>query len=326
MQRITWYALLAVVALVAPIGGQAQAPKTQIPRATVRELATIEGDTSGFVRLPGGSTLIYGLKTESTDPNQPRVDGSTFAYDVATKRRTLLGTDMRPAAVSPRGDRLAFTRSSENPTGFFLWTMPINPKTGIATGQAQRVSLRPVQRNRASFSPDGKMLAFKSGPLPNGSWEVTIVPATGGPERAVASHRGNSLGIAWSADGQSLYLERGDDNPQTSIERVPAAGGATTPLVPRTRITNRMAVGLSPDRRVAFFQDNPKSFYYRTSSGVEGEIAAALPPLDDGWGYNLTLDSSLRYTTMIYVHKDGHTTSKILEIDFGPALLAITKR
>jgi Tol biopolymer transport system component len=301
MQRITWYFLLAIAALVTPPPGRAQAPAAQMPRANVRELVTVDGLTSGFVLLPGGNTLIYGVTSDHTEPNQPRVDGDTFAYDVATKRRTLLGANMRPVAVSPRGDRLAFTRSSENPTESFLWTMPIDPKTGIGTGQAQRVSLRPVQRNRASFSPDGNALAFKAGPLPNGSWEVTIVPATGGPERVVKSYPGNSLGVAWSTDGLSLYLERDDVSPQTSIERVPVAGGPSTPLVARTQITNKQAAGLSGDARVAFFHDNPDRFFYRTASGVDGEISAVLPPLDDGWGYNLTLDSSMRYTTMTQV-------------------------
>lgn len=52
MQRITWCALLAVVALVAPSAGRAQAPQAQAPQAKVREIATIEGSSNGFVLLP----------------------------------------------------------------------------------------------------------------------------------------------------------------------------------------------------------------------------------------------------------------------------------
>ena len=92
---------------------------------------------------------------------------------------------MVPGGVSPQGDRLAFSRSSEDGTGDFVWTMPIDPKTGMATGQAQRVSLRPTTSG-PKFSPDGKMLVFRAGPRPDGpgtGTEVIVVPSTGGAER-----------------------------------------------------------------------------------------------------------------------------------------------
>ena len=38
------------------------------------------------------------------------------------------------------------------------------------------------------FSPDGKMLAFTAGPRSDGTWDLTLVPATGGPERVVANY------------------------------------------------------------------------------------------------------------------------------------------
>lgn len=277
--------------------GRVQSPQAQAPQAKVRELATIEGNVSGFVRLPSGRAVIYS------------VNDSTFTYDIATKHRTLLGTDMHPASVSPQGDRLAFSRSSEDRTAAFLWTMPIDPKTGIATGQAQRVSLRPGRR--ANFSPDGKMFVFSAGPRPDGTSDVTLVPAMGGAERVVANYPGQTI-VGWSADGQSLYVGLGG---QTVIERVPVAGGRSKPLVPRTGITDCFAVGFTPDARVAFFQCNPDRFFYRTASGVEGEISVALPPLDNGWGYDLSLES-MRYTAMTQVWNQG---VRVLDLATGQA-------
>ena len=299
MQRITWYALLAVVALMAPIAGRAQAPQAQVPQAKVRELATIEGDVSRFVRLPSGRALIY------------KVDDSTFAYDVATKHRTLLGTDMSPASVSPLGDRLAFTRTSEDRTAHFMWTMPIDPRTGTATGPAQRVSLRSTHGN-AMFSPDGRTLAISAGPRPDGTSDVSLVPATGGAERVVANYPGGR-NFGWSPDGKSLYVET--ERGQAAIERVPVAGGRSEPLFPRTALTVHWVVGLSPDARVALFQTNPDRFFYRTASGVEGEIAVALPPLDDGWGHDFSLDS-MRYATMTKVRNQG---VRVLNLATGQA-------
>ena len=287
--------LLAVGLLATSIAGRAQVPP--VPHATVHELVTIDGDVSGFVSLPSGRAVIYTVA--NSNQYVARIEDSTFVYDIATKRHTLLGTNMLPASVSPLGDRLAFTRASEDRTEEFVWTMPIDPQTGLATGQAQRVSLRPTRR-RPVFSPDGKMLAFYAGPRPDGTFDTTIVPATGGVERVVANHP-SRLGVGWSADGQFLYVERDSDNPRTAVERIPVTGGRSEPLVPRTLFTNVNAVGLSPDGRVAFFLANPDRFFYRTASGVEGEIAVSLPARDEGWGYNLTLDAKLRYVTMTQV-------------------------
>src|SRR5437868_5864338 len=108
MQRITWYRLLAAGLVTAPIVSRwhtAPAQQARMPEATVRELATIDGAVKGFLRLPSSRAVIYTLDAD---------DGKTFVYNVATKRTTLLGEDMYPAGVSPKGDRLAFVRTSED--------------------------------------------------------------------------------------------------------------------------------------------------------------------------------------------------------------------
>jgi dipeptidyl aminopeptidase/acylaminoacyl peptidase len=301
MRRITWHQLLGVGMLLASLDGLAQAPPRQGPQAIVRELATIEGDNiSDFVLLPSRGALLYVCL-----PGEE----STFIYDIATKRRTLLGTNMVPQSVSPQGDRLAFTRYSEDRTEGFVWTMPIDPKTGIATGQAQRVSLRPFNAGRPVFSPDGKMIAFNSR-RPDGTYDVTLVPSTGGAERVVANYPGRRPMFGWSADGQSLYVQ----DSELSIQRVPVAGGQRETLVPRTLITARDAVGFSPDMRVAFFHQRPDRFFYRTASHVEGEISATLPTLDAGGGYTLGLDSSMRFAMMTHVWNQG---VRVLDLTSG---------
>jgi len=315
MKQVTWCALLAVVGLGA-IAGRIQDAQAQIPRATVRELATIEGMVNGYpVLLPSGRALIYTQLTDGATMNFPRAGDSTFVYDVATNRRTFLGTNMLTGSVSPRGDRLAFDRTAEDGTGDFLWTMPIDPQTGLATGQAQRVSLRSKNGVSAKFSPDGEMLAFNAGPRPDGTWDLTIVPATGGPERVVANYaRGGST--AWSADGQSLYVGFSPaNNRQTAIERVPLAGGRTESLVPHA-FAGANRVGLSADADVAIFQRNPDRFFYRTASGLEGEISVALPPpIDGGSGRDMTLNS-MRYTMMTHVFNQA---VRVLDLSTGQA-------
>src|SRR4029079_15625818 len=137
-----------------------------------------------------------------------RAGDSTFTYDVSTKRRTRLGTDMLPVTVSPQGDRFAFSRSAEDHTGNFMWTMPIDPKTGIGTAPAHRVGLRPTESHWARFSPDGKTLAYWAGLPPDTTREIALVPSTGGAERVVATFPDREA-FDWSVDGKSLYVARG---------------------------------------------------------------------------------------------------------------------
>jgi Tol biopolymer transport system component len=292
MQRIMWCGGFAIAALAAPTVGQAQPQQPTAPQATVREVGTIEGDdVSDFVLLPGGRTLLY-----VTPPSED----STFVYDFSTKRRTVLGTNMPPGSVSPQGDRLAFTRRSEDRAEQFVWTMPIDRRTGSATGQAQRVSLRPFSGFRPMFSPDGKMLAFNSR-RPDGTLDLTLVPSTGGAERVLANYSGRRPGFGWSTDGQSLFVQ----DSEHSIERVSVVDGRREALVPKTAIKFGDGIGFSPDLRVAFFHQWPDRFFYRTTAGVEGEVSVALPPLEFGGGYTLTLDSSMRYTMGIRVRSQG---------------------
>jgi Tol biopolymer transport system component len=313
MQRITWYGLLAVVAFTAPIGGRAQAPQAQMPRANVRELATIEADVTKIDLLPSGRALIYTvLSDRNTNRGRPRAEDSTFTYDIATKRSTLLGTNMLGQKVSPQGDRFAFIRSSEDGRSF-LWTMPIDPKTGIATGQAQRVGLQPGAGG--AFSTDGRMLLLHAS-RQDGAQDLVVTPATGGVERIVASYPRGLRSGGWSPDGKSLYVVRESDDPRTAVERVSVVGGRSEPVVPRTPITGNTVVGLSPDGRVAFFRANPDRYFYRTISGVEGEISVALPPLDTGWSYNPRIELRLQYATFTQVRHQG---VRILDLATGQA-------
>jgi Tol biopolymer transport system component len=313
MQRISWSRALVIALLSTSIAAQAQAPKASAPQANVREITTVEGDVSGSVLLPSGRTLIYTVA--NGDQSSPKVTDSAFTYEIATKRRTPLGTNMRRLSVSPRGDRLAFGRPPEDGTGFFLWTMPIDPKTGSATGQAQRVSLKPMGR-RAYFSPDGNSLAFYAGPRPDGKWDLTLVPATGGVQRVVATYR-LERGLGWSADGKSLYVERGDYSFRTGyIERLPLAGGESESLFSHTEIFDGYGVGVSTDARVALFVEEPDRFLYRTAAGVEGEVSVALPPFDDAAGANFGLDSLLRYTAVTRVRNQ---TVRVLDLTTGQA-------
>ena len=272
MQRITWYGLLAVVALVAPIGGQARAPQ-----ATARELATLPGvDAEELVRLPNGRVVIY------------TTGDSIISYDLTGKRGTLLTRGFEGnLRLSTAGDRIAFFRPSEDRKTYFVWGMPIDPATGLAAGPAQRVTVTPG--DTPGFSPDGTLLSF--GILTGDSNDLAVVPATGGTARTLAKYR-NLRRTSWSADGKSVFVVQGTGS-TSSVDRVPIDGGPAQRLMSFTGIARGLI-----DGDIAFYHPNADAqakgrVVYETASGAKGEFRIPIE-CPEGYWFNWVSACALR--------------------------------
>ena len=301
MQRITWYSLLVVTALVAPIAGRAQTPPTQTPQPKVREIATIPGvSVKNTHRMPNGRVVLYA------------VGDGIFAYDLASKRSRLVtrGFDGE-LGMSPAGDRVAYDHESS-----FIWSTPIDPTTGAATGPAQRVTVR--EGDEPSFSPDGKLIAFEGfgGRTTN---LLAVVPVTGGPERVLAEYDATIHNIWWSVDGKWVFVKLG----RSKIERVPAAGGPSETLI---SISGRLEGPF--DGQIVFYRldalaQSEGRMAYTTTSGTRGEFR--IPPessFNGGIGSNYTA-LSLLTTVSTW---ETTPTSTIYELDMTPLLKAVIKR
>jgi Tol biopolymer transport system component len=147
-------------------------------------------------------------------------------YDRATKRTILVARgESSELTISPAADRVAFVRSGEDSQSQYIWSMPLDPRTGLAAGPARRVSL--TQGDVPSFSPDGKFIAFGRDSV-NGQ-HLTIVPAIGGSERVLARLPGGIRSLQWLPDGKSIYFRVNQSGGQGrgpySVQRVPSAGG-----------------------------------------------------------------------------------------------------
>jgi Tol biopolymer transport system component len=160
------------------------------------------------------------------------------------------------------------------------------------------VSFRSKNAGTARFSPDGKLLAFYAGPRADGTWDLTVVSSTGGPERVLANYaRPGSQ--AWSSDGASVYVSNSSRAPG-AIERIALADGRSEVVVAQSPTIDFNSAGLSPDGQTAIYHANPDRFFYRTATGAEGEIPVPLPqPIDWGSGRDMSLTSS-RYTLMTH--------------------------
>lgn len=90
------------------------------------------------------------------------------------------------------GDKVVFTYEDD------LWTAPI---TG---GSATRITSHPGVEIFASFSPDGKWIAF-TGSYDGGN-DVYVIPSTGGEPVRLTYHPAYNRVIGWTPDGTSVLF------------------------------------------------------------------------------------------------------------------------
>jgi Tol biopolymer transport system component len=159
-------------------------------------------------------------------------DGNTLVCTIYELRQSLvrINVDGKPAvqtpltdgfqgdldpALSPNGDRLAFTSSRSGSR--LIWTARDDgsdprPLTG---GNAND--------ERPAFSPDGRQIAFISDR--SGRRATWVVPADGGQPRKIADADTATGGLTWSRDGTRIVYGAGA-GAGPGLWSVPAAGGS----------------------------------------------------------------------------------------------------
>ena len=273
--------MLALGVCAAPFAVGAQGPQPKI-----REIATLPGvAVEELVRLPNGRVLLYA------------VGDSVVAYDLTTKRKALVTRDWFDVIrLSPAGDRIAYGHRGDDGHGEWIWSMPIDPKTGAAAGPAQRVTT--IQSEYPSFSPDGRLIAFNTNPSGVGGQDLGVVPATGGTERIVAKIGLVMKRTSSSADGKWIFSETKTDTFR-SIVRVPAVGGPIASGFPWSR-AGRIPGGWI-DGRLFLYWTAPGAqaegrLAYVTAGGSHGEFM--IPPAsrsnDEAWSARMTLIKTTR--------------------------------
>src|SRR5262245_47321914 len=130
-----------------------------------------------------------------------RSDGSGEPQKLLERKNT--GVGLRPQSFTPDGRRLAFDDNVTSGTGVEIWTLPLDlsdpehPKAG----KAELFLASALRQVDASFSPDGKWMAYSSSesgmdeifvrpfPGPGGKWRVS----TGGGKFPMWSRTGHEL-------------------------------------------------------------------------------------------------------------------------------------
>ena len=194
--------------------------------------------------------------------------GEAWLFDRTGKTTALVAAGpLWDLNLSPTGDALAYTKAGDHRGDQFVWVLPLNPATGLASGAERRASSQ--QGSVPSISPDGKLIAFARDEATGVGQSVIVAPIAGGAERVVVAAIPSSLAnIRWTPDGRTLYLGINPPvacvpewsclplnpdlrQPPGTIRRVAVSGGEVTTVA----TARGLAPGLSPDGTTLMYLD-----------------------------------------------------------------------
>jgi WD40 repeat protein len=126
--------------------------------------------------------------------------------------------------------RITWLQAGDTREEQYVWTAIVNQMTGALVSPPQRVSVG--QGGEAAVSGDGQWIAYVGRPAnTDGTRNLNLVPATGGPERVIAK-MGSFEELHWSADGKSIYSAAEDRTKESGIYKIPVDGGPPTLIRP----------------------------------------------------------------------------------------------
>jgi eukaryotic-like serine/threonine-protein kinase len=174
-------------------------------------LRTRIGDASGAVWMPGDDALVYrgagGLWIRpSSGEGEPRL---------------LVASERGPAPhdVSPDGSRVVVTTRRDNGSDRDMWLV------SVADGSTRPLVATEFDEGQASFSPDGRWIAYASNA--NGQYEVFARQVAGHAPAVQLSGQGGQHPF-WRADGREVFFLSPTDEvvavDVTALARTGAAG------------------------------------------------------------------------------------------------------
>ena len=276
---------IALLLIAQTVQGPPAAPQIAIrpvspPARVIGEL--LAGPLQNVAPTLNGRRIYYGTETDEL-----------WLYDVASQRSTKIAADvfLSPTSVSAQGNRIAFTR------GLAIWTMPLDPRTGLAAGPAIRVSVG--NGGEPSLSPDGQWIAFVSPGkdlAPGCEWSeaypprcgrknLVVIPSDGGRERVLLGEIVFIDYIKWSPDQQWLYFgnELHDSTRSGTFPmRIALDGGKPEMIAADQFLYDDVEVGLSPDGRFIGFTETASTSgaLVLVLMDLQGKAIARLPWAD----------------------------------------------
>ena len=104
-------------------------------------------------------------------------------------------------AISSDGKRMALSILKQNAD---VWKLPVSPQTGKPSGPPQEVITTTREDSRASWSPDGAMIAFNSDR--SGEMNIWLYSIAGGLTRQLTKGAGGDFQANWSPNGKRIVF------------------------------------------------------------------------------------------------------------------------
>jgi Tol biopolymer transport system component len=229
--------------LAIAVDGSSETTLVGGPSNDRQPLWTPDGKAIVFVSDRSGSDGLWAVRVES-----PLAKGSV----------ELIRPNVGPIGL--RGfsrDGSLFYGSQNIQLDVFVATL--NPGTLALTGRPTALTDRFVGSNSAaSWSPDGRQVAFVRGP-DRRSKQVVVRSVAEGTERTlptkfVDGYWLNNHGAAWFPDGRSVLVSDSDaTSRKTTLRRVDVVTGEESPVLEATYETIFPLVAIAPDGRSIFF-------------------------------------------------------------------------
>src|SRR5688572_2526588 len=224
-----------LLAVAIPLLGETAGAQAALPPVEI--LATLPTPVNRVVATLNGQRLYY-----LTRPT-PGVGGTAevWLYDVPTRRSARVADgSLQQITVSPNGDRIAFSKSSGDINVVHIWTLPLDPITGLAAGVPRRASVG--GGDLPFFSPDGSFIGFRGS---DSARRLSVIPMNGGIERVLAHGMVRLYPSGWSADGSWIYFvgQRTYEAP-FRLQRVSTIDGTTETILENVGIDG---ASLAPD-------------------------------------------------------------------------------
>lgn len=155
-----------------------------------------------------------------------------------------------------------------------LWPAAVGP----VPGRTERVTIADALELDPAISPDGRMVAFASGPA--GNTRIHVRMLAGGQEHSISDAvPGPHRLPAWSPDGQTIVFQA-----RRAIYAVPALGGAPELMVPDDSARGRPTTpSWSPDGRWIAYTRGTRVIMRSLPSGKERTLATMSDPHSPVW-------------------------------------------